>query len=150
MLPRPAYVNRSPYTSRRTTYLPSASEPPTLTMRPSCTATTVALGLVTRSISCNGGDAGCPFPAAAAVLGDGAGEDPGVPGAAASPAPADAPPPPGAPLGAGAPVGATALACPVALEGEGGGALESHVTWPLRTGRRPSMRPVSVEITGLG
>src|SRR3989442_12186182 len=134
MLPRPAYVNRSPYTSRRTTYLPSAREPPTLTMRPSCTATTVALGLATRSISCNGGDAGCPFPAPAAVLGDGAGEDPGGPGAA-SPAPADAPLPPGAPLGAGAPVGGTALARPVGLEGGGGGGHGAHGTVPVRPGR---------------
>src|SRR5689334_16161257 len=98
-------------------------------MRPSWTATTVAFGDVTRSSS----RGACAGGLAAAAAADGAGgAEPLAPPACAAPAPG------------------TAVASAVALDGDTRRAIESHATRSLRTGRRPSIRPVSVAMTWFG
>src|SRR5207248_336488 len=119
--------------------------------RPSCTATTVALGEVTRSTSCSGagrsllaatapGDGGGAEPAP----GDGGGAEPVGDGARAEAA-----------VGAGAVAGVDARPslCALGASGLGAeirGAVALQLTRLLRTGRRLSVRPVSAAMTPCG
>src|SRR5665213_268279 len=137
--------------SRKITYLPSRWELPSPRIRPSCTATTAALGALTRSTNRGAALAFvAPLVAAApAAVGAGGGTEPGVD------------PPTGALLVGALLVGAllvpvfaapvTAVAFAVALDGDAGvGSSEPHATCLPVTGNRASTSPVSVAITDLG
>src|ERR1700677_3996464 len=119
MLPSPAYVNTSPSTSCRTTYLPSLREYPSLRTRPSYTATTCAFGSLVTSTSCSPAPLAVALPAA--LAGAGAGDEPGVVAVVAVVAAEPVLPAEAAVLAAalGLADGETALAPAVALEEDG-------------------------------
>src|ERR1700730_13077834 len=122
--------------SRSTTYLPSWRERPSCMTRPPCTATAAAFGVLIRSTNCRGWAAGAPawVAAAAAALGEGDAEGPGVTDSER----------PSAALRRGA------FARPVALDGDATGTSAPHATCLPVTGSPASARPVSVPITGFG
>src|SRR5580704_11758847 len=105
-------------------------------MRPSCTATTEALGGLVRSTNCKGCATTFAPAAAPAAAGDSGAAD-AAPGVAALEAPAA--------------TDGTAAAPAVALEaGTAGVLIAVQATCLPVTGRRPSIRPVSVAITAFG
>src|SRR5277367_4869879 len=127
--------------SLKITYLPSLWELPSPRMRPSCTATTEAFGVLISSTNCGAASAfSAPLAAPeAAAVGDGAATEPGVESLG------------GAALDAVFASPATAFAFAVALDGDAGaGSSAPQETCLPVTGRRASTRPVRVAITDLG
>ena len=125
-------------------------ELPSLTIRPSCTATTCAFGALV--MSTNRSAALFVDAPLAALAGAGAAEEPGA--AAEDPEAACPAETPGVAAPVGLADGETALAPAVALDGEGSGTVApveaGRSSQPMRlpvTGGRPSTRPVRVAIT---